>query len=94
MRNTMFLTMLKAFTNDNSKDTYFHDSLCILIVSAKLQVSLWLLLTPPTLCTASLNRRGFWSKHMDAQTETIFDLGTLLRTKGLYDSKKIVKVFC
>ena len=46
--------------------------------------------TPPTLCTVPLNRRGFWSKHVNAQNLTFF-LGAFLRTGGLHQVQKICK---
>ena len=40
--------------------------------------------TPPTLCTASFNRGGIWSQHMDAKSTQF-----LVWTKGLQKVQNI-----
>ena len=49
--------------------------------------------TPPTLCTASLNRKGIWSQQMDAQTKAIFGTEASPRTRGLQKLQKFARIF-
>ena len=87
-----FLSMLKIFTSDKWKDAYFHDWVeHRLFYLLKFKFLHGYFLTSPTLWTASLNRKGFWSKNIDAQTEIVFDVRAFLRTKELYWGWKICK---
>ena len=47
---------------------------------------------PPILYTASLDREGIWSQHIDAQTKTIFGTGASLMTRGLQKVQKFIRI--
>ena len=50
--------------------------------------------TPPTLCTASFNRGGIWSQHMDAKPTQFLVWGIPL-DKGITKSPKYSQeLFC
>ena len=54
----------------------------------KAQVAGQQISTPPTLYTASLNRKRIWSQYMDAQTQTICGTGASLRIIGFQKIQK------